>query len=270
MRQTIRTRGPATAVAMTGGAGLVAGALLPWLSVYGGLQVLRGTAGPNGRILLALGVAAVIAGAWFLARGGAAPRWALAILGLAASALAVWVGVQLIASYREISHQALMFAKLGPGVFVAGAGALLVVASIMVGEPRPAREAAGDDGLWVLAAASAVAGLIHLSVAGPHLREWWAFGAFFIGAGAAQLAWALLVSVRPSRRLLVLGLAGNAAVIALWALSRTAGLPLGPEAGTAEAATSIDLAATALELAIVIGASWKLRRPRLGEVAVRG
>ena len=55
----------------------------------------------------------------------------------------------------------------------------------------------------------------------------------------------------PSRRLLAAGVAGNASIVMTWALSRTTGLPFGPEAWTAEPATPLDVAATAFELGIV-------------------
>jgi hypothetical protein len=57
---------------------------------------------------------------------------------------------------------------------------------------------------------------------------------------------------------------GNAGVVAAWALSRTAGLPAGPDAWTAEPVTPLDGAATAFELAVV-AASTVLLRARAAE-----
>ena len=72
--------------------------------------------------------------------------------------------------------------------------------------------------------------------------------------------------VSPSRRLLAAGAAGNAGVIAGWALSRTAGLPVGPEPWTPEPATLLDGAATAFELGVVAGSlillMWNARERR--------
>lgn len=93
--------------------------------------------------------------------------------------------------------------------------------------------------------ASAAAAGIHLAVAPEHFHEWWGFGAFFAISGVAQLTWAAL----PSSPLI--GIAGNAALVVLWTLSRTRGLPFGPDAGTPEAIGPVDLAAVVLELAAV-------------------
>jgi hypothetical protein len=88
---------------------------------------------------------------------------------------------------------------------------------------------------------------VHLAVATPHLREWWGFGVFFVASGCGQLGWSAVAPRRGDRRLLVVGLTGNLAVVAVWAVSRSWGLPFGPEPGEAEAFGAPDLVATALE-----------------------
>ena len=106
----------------------------------------------------------------------------------------------------------------------------------------------------VAALASAGAGTIHLVLAEPHFDEWWGFGVFFVGAGAVQIAWAALAATYPSRQLLVIGAIGNAAIVFVWLLTRTTGLPIGPDAGATEAVGSADLAATSFELVLVAAA----------------
>lgn len=49
-----------------------------------------------------------------------------------------------------------------------------------------------------VAVASAGAATIHFAVIAQHLEEYWLFGSFFVGVAVLQLAWALLVVVRPS------------------------------------------------------------------------
>ena len=98
----------------------------------------------------------------------------------------------------------------------------------------------------VAAVASAAAAGIHFAVAPEHFAEWWGFGAFFVVSGTAQLAWALF----PSKAWI--GIGGNALFIALWSLSRTTGLPFGPDAGTPEALGSIDVVSVLLELTAVV------------------
>jgi hypothetical protein len=96
------------------------------------------------------------------------------------------------------------------------------------------------------------AGVIHAAVVPEHLAEEWAFGAFFILAAAFQIAWAILVVVRPSAIVASIGAVANGAIIAVWALSRTIGLPIGPEAWMPEPVSTLDVAATLMELLLVV------------------
>ena len=75
-----------------------------------------------------------------------------------------------------------------------------------------------------------------------------------MSAALAQAVWGALVLARPSARLVAAGVAGNVAIIAAWALSRTAGLPIGPDAGTPEPVAALDAVATAFELGVVVTA----------------
>jgi hypothetical protein len=102
-----------------------------------------------------------------------------------------------------------------------------------------------------VAAASAAAGLVHAVVCPEHFREAASFGLFFAAAAGAQVAWAVLVLRRPSRALWWAGAAGNASVVALWAVTRTVGLPVGPDRGAAEAVGRADVLACVLELVVV-------------------
>ncbi len=102
--------------------------------------------------------------------------------------------------------------------------------------------------LLVAALGTAGAGAVHLAVATPHLREWWGYGVFFVASGLVQLGWSAVAPRRAERRLLWLGLAGNLAVVALWVITRTAGLPFGPDPGEAERVGTPDALASALEL----------------------
>jgi hypothetical protein len=98
----------------------------------------------------------------------------------------------------------------------------------------------------VAAAASAAAAGIHFAVAPEHFQEWWGFGTFFVVSGTAQLAWAAV----PSKAWI--GIGGNLLLLALWVVSRTAGFPFGPDAGTPEAVGSIDVVSVLLELTAVV------------------
>lgn len=67
--------------------------------------------------------------------------------------------------------------------------------------------------------------------------------------------WEALASViAPSRLIYLAGAAGNAAIVALWIVTRTYGIPAGPGAGEREAVEFADTLATAFEIALVLGA----------------
>jgi hypothetical protein len=92
---------------------------------------------------------------------------------------------------------------------------------------------------------------VHLAYVAPHFRVWWAYGAFFLAAGAGQALFAPLVLRRPRPWVALVGIAGNVAIVGMYVVSRTAGPPLGPHANVPEEAGAIDLATTATEVAIV-------------------
>jgi hypothetical protein len=144
---------------------------------------------------------------------------------------------------------------------VVALAAIAVFIGIKVHEYRqahPARVRAGRQGLLVFVAlSSAGAAAIHASVCPAHFREALAFGVFFVVASAFQAGWAIGVWLRPTRARLRLGVAANTAIIAVWAISRTTGLPFGPEIWHAESISLPDVIATLHELSVVVGA-WLL------------
>jgi hypothetical protein len=84
------------------------------------------------------------------------------------------------------------------------------------------------------------------------------FGVFFMFASALQAAWSVLILIRPSRTLLEVGVFGNAAVVLIFLLSRTYGMPFGPEPFRREALTGLGIVATVCEVAVETGALWLL------------
>ena len=106
--------------------------------------------------------------------------------------------------------------------------------------------------LYAAAALSLVAALIHLWVMPEHFREWWGYGAFFLASAVAQVLYVPLLLRWPGRTILLLGVGGNLAIVSLYLLTRTVGIPLfGPHAGEVEGAGFMDLCATTSELGIV-------------------
>ena len=102
------------------------------------------------------------------------------------------------------------------------------------------------------AALSLVAALVHLWVAPGYFEVWWGYGSFFLGAACAQGLFAVALLRWPGRAVPLAGIFGNLAVVALYVVTRTSGVPFGPHATRAEEAGVLDMATTAVELATVV------------------
>ena len=105
----------------------------------------------------------------------------------------------------------------------------------------------------ILAFTSLAAGAIHAVVVPEHLEEALLFGAFFAAAAIFQIAWAAMLRDGRDRDrwFLSVGVVANAALIVLWAVSRTVGVPVGPEPWMPEPKGVLDVTATVLELILV-------------------
>ncbi len=128
---------------------------------------------------------------------------------------------------------------------------------------------------WGLAMLSLGAAGIHLAVMGDHFNETWYHGSFFAAIAWLQLAWAVAIVMKPSRRLLLAGVIGNLVIAEVWLVSRTIGIPFGPGAGNAEAIAFADVLSTVLEVGIVLGSLALLKpqfldRPARPSAAVPG
>jgi hypothetical protein len=113
------------------------------------------------------------------------------------------------------------------------AGALAQPQQQAVAPPSMVRAApARVNRLWLplaVTSCTAAAG-VHAAVGPAHFREETVVGLFFALAAAAQLLWSVAVVVRPKGLLIRFGVLGNVGLVALWAVSRTIGLPgLPPE-----------------------------------------
>ena len=139
------------------------------------------------------------------------------------------------------------------------------------GEAAPPAGAAVAEGhRWALAALLGAAGLVHLVMAPSHVDAGAVEGTGFFVAGWLQLGLAGALARRAGRRLLALSVALNVALIAAWALSRTAGLPFGDDAGHAASVSLVDGSVVALEALAVVAALALLARGRLPLPAAGG
>jgi hypothetical protein len=113
------------------------------------------------------------------------------------------------------------------------------------------------------AALSLLAGVIHLVAVPEHLAAWWGYGAFFIAAFAGQSLLAGAVLRRPTQLLASIGIWANLAIVWLYVITRTSGVPVGPphEGGHSHAGRGaehvesvgmLDMTATIAELGTVV------------------
>jgi hypothetical protein len=97
------------------------------------------------------------------------------------------------------------------------------------------------------AALSLATALLHLDVVGEHFREYRPAGEFFAVVAALEAAWAVAIVARPNRGALLAGVTLNLALLSLWGLSRTLGVPVGPAPWVPEPVGALDLACAGLE-----------------------
>jgi MFS family permease len=251
------------AIASVGGAVVIAGALLPWLTVFQGLDSYAGILGLNGQLLAAGGSATIVLAVVYTLRPRTALRYGVGFLGFALALFSAYLLAQLLVTYHSL--RGMFLPALGPGVFVAAGGAIMILGTLFI-EAAPERDRAARPkylgaNAVTLATLSAGAAAIHLSVAGDHFHEYLLYGVFFVVLGLAQTLWAALVVLfGPTRQLLIAGIA-NAGVVTLWVASRTTGLPVGPHPRTSEAIGFPDVTASVFELGLVGLAVWSLWRP---------
>jgi hypothetical protein len=99
--------------------------------------------------------------------------------------------------------------------------------------------------------------VIHGAVIRAHFAEWWAAGVTFIVLASLEAGVAAGLVARPSRLLYLSGIWLSQLTIALWALSRTIGIPFGPDPFTPEPVGRPDVTATILE-----AITWAVLTPR--------
>ena len=127
---------------------------------------------------------------------------------------------------------------------------------------RPADTGGSGFGLRTLAFFSAAAGGLHIAALPSHRQESSTIVAFFVAVGLGQLAAAVLLVYRPSRRTTAAVVAGNLAIVGVWVMSRTVGVPFGAHRGQPEPVSVLDGLATALELAVAVAAVLLARQTR--------
>ncbi len=108
---------------------------------------------------------------------------------------------------------------------------------------------------YVAAAASLGSAGIHFAVMPEHWLEWVSAGLFFGVIAWLQVGWAVALLQTRNRLVAALGALGQLGIVGVWVLSRTVGLPLGPQAGEAEPVSFIDVLSTVLEIVAAASAA---------------
>jgi hypothetical protein len=134
-----------------------------------------------------------------------------------------------------------------------------------VPQDAPAPERSGDvaEAIRIVAGLSIVAGAIHAVAMIDHFAHYWLYGVFFLVLTYGQVLWGMALLRRSvGERALVAGAIANLAIVAVWLVSRTVGVPIGPDAGRPEAVGAIDVAAT-LDQIVLAAYVAAIVRPRL-------
>src|SRR5689334_2677408 len=131
----VEGRSVTAAIIMVGGVTVVAGTLLPWMTLFGGLHTYRGIIGLYGRLIAIGGALATVMGFVLSRRENELARFVAAILGLAIfsfSAILVRRMLTIVGNHRG---DPMMIAGPGWGLYVCLLGAALMALSIIVRAP---------------------------------------------------------------------------------------------------------------------------------------
>jgi hypothetical protein len=122
--------------------------------------------------------------------------------------------------------------------------------------------------LALVAIVSCTIAVLHVSAAVGHWDESQLYGIAFVLLAITQFSWGyLLVTTDRLERALELGIILNVGVIAVYALSRTVGLPIGADLGHPETIGIHDAAATLDEITLILLSLSILRHRPLSERA---
>jgi hypothetical protein len=149
--------------------------------------------------------------------------------------------------------------SIGGAMVLAAGGTLWAL--VLIDQDAAPRLAATSPVLLALTWGSVQAGLIHFAVVPQHFEEFWLYGLFFIVVGLAQIASVSLVIKLPLRPVLVVIALGNLAVAVVWAVTRTYGAVVGPDATKPARAGFGDIVSTVLEVVVSVAALMLVARP---------
>lgn len=106
------------------------------------------------------------------------------------------------------------------------------------------------------------AGFVHALAGESHFSIWWGYGLFFAIVSICQLLGGAALFFWRSRGLYWAGIVGTVVIVAVYVLTRTVGVPFGPEAGDVERIGLLDAVSKAFELTYLALIVAVLRRSR--------
>lgn len=149
-----------------------------------------------------------------------------------------------------------------------GAGAEHEVRSRAPAVGRTQRLAGRSPAIDTVVVLAVTAGVIHAAAMLTHFGKWWVYGVFFLVVMFAQIAWAAWLYRHPADRpALVYGAIVNLAIVGVWVVTRTVGLPFGPDAWHPEQVGGMDVMAS-LDQLVIAGLIATIAAPR-GRIGLR-
>ena len=118
--------------------------------------------------------------------------------------------------------------------------------------------------LVVAIALTMVAATIHIWVMREHFEEWWFYGVLFLLAALLQGFCGVALWLWGGRRIFLLGIGGNLAIVVFYLITRTVGVPFGPHAGDVEVGGCPGSRRDLSEVALVVTLALLLRQGRPG------
>jgi hypothetical protein len=118
------------AIVILGGLTIVAGSLMPWMTLLGGLHTYRGIIGLYGRLIAGGGVVAVALGIFLGAKASRVAGYSAAVLGCGIFFFSAFLLRNLMEVVHDRQHPMLAAAP-GWGLYVCLAGGVLLSASLI-------------------------------------------------------------------------------------------------------------------------------------------
>ena len=126
---TGRTNRLTAIIVILGGMTIIAGTLMPWMTLFAGLHTYRGIIGLYGRLIAGGGVVTVALGALLGAKDSRLLRWSASLVGCLIFLFSLFLLRNLFAVVGNLRGDPMMVASPGDGLYVCLIGAAIVCGS---------------------------------------------------------------------------------------------------------------------------------------------